>query len=175
MKFLILGHGRHGKDTAAHMLMNITGGFFLSSSDAANHHAVYPRLKEKYGYESEQECFEDRVNHREEWRDLILAYNTPDRTRLAREIIRHADCYVGMRSLEEFNACVRKRMFDHVLWIDRSAHLPDDPSMEIPYDDRMYLINNNGSVEDMREEIQQFAFMHQLMHANLESRNAARR
>ena len=34
------------------------------------------------------ECFEDRVNHRSEWFDLITNYNKEDRTRLTKEILK---------------------------------------------------------------------------------------
>jgi len=84
-KILILGHKRHGKDTVAQMISNHTGMTFKSSSEAAAEIFLYDALKDKYGYENPQECVEDRVNHRAEWHDLIAAYNTPDKAKLARK------------------------------------------------------------------------------------------
>jgi hypothetical protein len=74
---------------------------YKSSSLAASEIFIYDTLKDKYGYKTPEECFEDRVNHRAEWFDLICDYNKDDKARLAKEIMKSADIYVGMRSNEE--------------------------------------------------------------------------
>lgn len=152
MKILILGHGRHGKDTVADMISEMYGYTFESSSMAAAEIAIFPTLAPKYGYKTVEECFEDRVNHRQEWKELITAYNTPDKSRLCREIIAGRDGYVGMRCPLEYEAT--RRLFDVVLWVDASERLPDDPTMDIEYCDYwMYRIDNNGSLADLRAEV----------------------
>ena len=75
---LIVGHARHGKDTVAEYLRELFGYNFESSSQAASRIFLFDALKEKYGYESPEDCFEDRVNHRAEWHDLIVEYNKKD-------------------------------------------------------------------------------------------------
>lgn len=150
-KILILGHGAHGKDTVAEFLSEISGLVFESSSLAASEIVVYPLLKDKYGYKSASECFDDRRNHREEWKQAITNYNTPDKSRLCREILERRNGYIGMRCDEEYAASVD--LFDHVLYVDASHRAQSDPTMMIERDDRMTVIDNNGSIEDMQHNV----------------------
>jgi len=144
VKVLILGHGEHGKDTAGELVTKYTGLRFESSSLAASEIVVFPALREKYGYSTPQECYEDRRNHREEWRQLITEYNTPDKGRLCREILERCDGYIGMRCQQEYEATMH--LFDHVLWIDSSKRKPQDPTMKIMRDESMHYIDNNYSM-----------------------------
>ena len=150
---LILGHGRHGKDTVAEYLRDEMDMEFKSSSEAVGELAVYPHLKDKHGYESFKECFDDRHNHRDEWKRLISEYNTPDKSRLCTEVTAMNSCYVGLRCPIEYEAS--KHLFDLVVWVDRSVWEPDDPSMGIEYDeDAMLLIDNNASMGELDEQIE---------------------
>lgn len=152
MKLLILGSGRHGKDSVAEIIRDLYGLSFMSSSRATCEEVVYPAIKDKYGYESPEDCYNDRSNHRQEWFDLISAYNTPDKSSLAKLILSRCDVYVGLRCPVEFEAS--RHLFDHVLWVDASERLHKEPSMRIDFDpDTMILINNNGSEYDLGNEI----------------------
>lgn len=138
--FLILGHARHGKDTfadAVRVARRDAGGgdlYVPSSSMFACELLVFPALREQYGYATAADCFEDRVNHRAEWFDLIGAFNQDDPTRLARAV-RDAGAagYIGMRSKREYAACLDARLFTHVVWVSR-PDLPPEPitSFDIP-------------------------------------------
>lgn len=152
MKILILGHGRHGKDTVAETLGKLMGLTFLSSSWAACEKAVFPWLSQLYGYSTAEECFNDRAAHRLEWKQLITDYNTPDKGKLCREILALCDGYVGMRCPDEYAAV--QSLFDAVVWVDASRRLPPDPSMAIPYSDDMWLIDNNGPEADLPKQLQ---------------------
>jgi hypothetical protein len=147
-KVLILGHGAHGKDTVADIVTDFTGLRFESSSMAAAAQAVLPSMPQ---YASAQECFDDRRNHRQQWRELISAYNTPDKGRLCKEILQRCDGYVGMRCHLEY-ASVR-HLFDHVLWVDASKRVQPDPSMTIDRDVDMVFIDNNGDIDDTAENV----------------------
>jgi len=147
MKILILGHGRHGKDTVAEMLRDRAGITFKSSSEAAAEIAVFPALSARHGYQTPAECFADRTNHRAEWKELITAYNTPDKGKLCREILETSDCYVGMRCPLELAAT--RHLFGLILWVDASGRVPTDPSMGIERDQNMLLIDNNGTPSDL--------------------------
>ena len=63
-KLLIIGHGRHGKDTVCEILKESYGFNFRSSSDFCAEKLVYPLLKDLYNYNSYQEAYADRHNHR---------------------------------------------------------------------------------------------------------------
>ena len=149
LKILIIGYGRHGKDTVAEMLRDNLGMKFTSSSQACSDYFIFDRLKDRYGYSTSQECFDDRHNHRTEWFQLIQEYNSKDKTRLARNILEHNHIYVGMRCERELEACNRAKIFDHIVWVDASKRLPPEStdSNTITEKDADYTINNNFNIE----------------------------
>jgi len=154
MKVLILGNARHGKDTLAELFNQYFGLTFMSSSQASADFFLYNQLKDKYGYTSSEECFEDRVNHREEWYQAICNYNKDNRARLAQDILSRSDCYVGMRDKEEFNECVKQKLFDLIIWVDASKRLPLEPgtSFNINMSDADIIVENNGTYEEFVEK-----------------------
>lgn len=153
MKVLVIGLGRHGKDTVAAILKEMFGLSFASSSEFMAKTVVYPVLKDKYGYSSVEECFNDRANHREEWKQLISDYNTPDKSKLSKMILEEYDMYVGMRCGVEFEAS--KHLFDLIIWVDASERVKYvDPTLTIEYDpNTMYLIDNNGCSKQLKRNI----------------------
>lgn len=150
MKHLIIGYARHGKDQLAEYLEEC-GVACMGSSWAACQRVVYPLLKGKYAYITVGECFKDRVNHREEWFKLIEDYNRSDPARLAKEIYQDRDVYTGMRSRHEFSG-VMATIRPVVWWVDRSKHVADEgfSSNELTQDDADFIIDNNGSLKDLR-------------------------
>ena len=154
MKILILGNGRHGKDTLAELFNKYFGLTFMSSSQASADFFLYNQLKDKYGYTTSEECFEDRVNHREEWYQAICDYNKDNRARLAQDILSRSDCYVGMRDKEEFKECVKQKLFDIIIWVDASKRLPLEPgtSFNINMSDADIIVENNGTFEEFVEK-----------------------
>lgn len=152
---LILGKGGHGKDTAAEIIRDLYGLSFKSSSVASSEKVVFPVLGPKYGYKTADECYEDRRNHREEWKQLITDYNTPDKARLCREILAEVDIYVGMRCPDEL--AESKELFDKIYYVDASERVEiDDPTMKIEFDPScMTLIDNNGTIHEMVEQIEE--------------------
>jgi dephospho-CoA kinase len=153
-KILIIGHGRHGKDTLAEIFRDNFGIKFKSSSEMAAEIFIFQELKNKYNYKSPEECFEDRVNHRAEWHDLICDYNKEDKARLAKKIMEQADCYVGMRSRDEIEECLKQKIFDLVIWVDASKRLPLESrdSFNIDIDCADIIIDNNDTIENFKEK-----------------------
>lgn len=154
-KFLVLGSARWGKDTFAEILEEVFGLKFKSSSQAAADIFIYDALKNKYGYKTPEECFEDRVNHRAEWKTMICEYNTPDKAKLAKCILDRSDCYVGMRDKEEINECLKQGLFEIIIWVDASERLPleDSSSFNIDKSDADFIVDNNGTLEEFREKV----------------------
>lgn len=155
-KLLILGWARHGKDTVAEMLRDHYGYKFQSSSHAAAELVCRPAMAALgITYDSLEQCYEDRVNHRATWYEAIKAYNHPDPARLAKEILKLGDMYVGMRSAHEY--AVARDLFDLVVWVDASGRgVPPEPrsSMDIDYDPEwMRLLRNDGDLEDLKLEV----------------------
>ena len=157
-KILLLGHARHGKGTVSKML----GLNAMSSSrfaletflyDKLNNHRVYSGLRP---YTSHDEAYSDRKAWRHFWFDAIEDYNEDDWSRLARELIKKYDCYDGMRSRKEYEAS--KHLFDRIYWIDASDRKPLEPatSMQIKRDERMIVIDNNGYIDDLKRNLDEF-------------------
>lgn len=151
MKILIIGEMRQGKDTLAELLNEYFGMTFKSSSEMANELFIYDELKQKYGYNSIKECFEDRVNHRQKWYLMICDYNMEDKARLSKDIINNHDCYVGMRDIEEFEAS--KDLFDLIIWVDASKRVKMvDSTNKISINEAHIVLTNNGTFEEFKSK-----------------------
>lgn len=144
-KLLIIGHARHGKDTVGERISKTMGLSFMSSSEFVGREAIWPMWGEER-YCSFDEMFEDRVNYRSTWKDLISAYNTPDKSRTATEMLFKHNLYVGMRARDELEACKTKDLFDYIIWVDGSQRHPPEGkgSMELVAADADLHIDNNG-------------------------------
>lgn len=153
-RLLIIGYARHGKDTVAEILRDKYGFKFTSSSEFVGREIIW----EKWGkirYPNFEAMFEDRVNWRELWMEMIRLYNTPDKTKTARTMLeRGYDMYVGMRRQDELDAS--RHLFDYVIWVDRSKHLPPETgSMDITRESAKpdFVIDNNGTLEDLEKSV----------------------
>ena len=156
----IVGHGQHGKDTVAETLRDNFGFTFTASSWFMAEKVVFPALKDKYGYETAEQCFNDRRNHRAEWFDLIDKAN-PNGTELSEAIFKHNDIYVGIRNKRELDAVKADSRFDPlIIWVDASDRLGPEPSdsMGITINDADYVVDNNGTVEDLVDNISTLAY-----------------
>ncbi len=156
-KLLVIGHGRHGKDTVCEILKETYGFSFESSSQFCSKLFIYDQLKDKYGYATEQECYADRHNHRAEWYDAICDYNVPDAARLGREIFKTHDIYCGLRNKREFFAMKNTGVFDYAIWVDRSDHLPPESKDSMSLEQWMadFTIDNNSSLDDLKFNVNQ--------------------
>jgi dephospho-CoA kinase len=154
-KILIIGHARHGKDTLAELLRDNFDFTFKSSSQSAAEIFIYDSLKDKYGYTTPEQCFEDRVNHRAEWYDMICDYNSLDKAKLAKSILKIADSYVGMRDREEIKECINQELFDLIIWVDASKRLalesPDSFNIDVSCAD--IIIDNNNDLETFKKRV----------------------
>jgi len=154
-KLLIIGNMRHGKDSLAEILRDEFGMTFESSSQAAADIFLYDLLKDKYDYKTPEECFEDRMNHRQEWYEAICEYNKDDKTRLAKGIIERTGCYVGMRDRDEIRECIKQGLFDLIVWVDASGRLPEESSASFNIDKSCadVIVENNGTYEEFYEKV----------------------
>jgi len=151
-KLLVIGHGRHGKDTVCEMLRDDYGYTFESSSRFCSKLFIYNDLKDKYGYADEEECYADRHNHRAEWYDAICAYNVPDPATLGREMFNTYDIYCGLRNKKEYHAMRNTKVFDYAIWVDRSDYLPPESKDSMSLEQWManFTIDNNGTLDDLK-------------------------
>lgn len=156
---LIIGNARHGKDTAAEYFRDNYRVTFNSSSQAACDIFLFDALKDEHKYSTIDKCFEDRVNHRKLWHDLICEYNIDDKARLAKGIMEKNDCYVGMRSNEEAQTCIDQGIFDLVIWVDASDRLPLEKKDSFDIDKSIadFIIDNNGTLQQFEHKLRRIA------------------
>lgn len=179
-KILLLGYGRHGKDTVAELLRDRYGYQFTSSSFACAEHVMMPAFKALYEewlakvdaagtmresivgcppvqYATAQECFDDRHNHRAFWFQEIERYNSPDKSKLGQLIFSQNDIYVGLRSKREFSAVKIAGLYDVCVWVDASDRLPPEGTDSCTVQPWMadYVLDNNGTLEELKFNVQQ--------------------
>lgn len=157
-KCLVIGHARHGKDTAGQMVADATGQPWVSSSEFCAQKAVFPLVADLYP--DWRACFEDRDNHRQLWFHAIAAYNLRPGPMLAEQILEGHGIYVGMRRRAEFEQV--RHLFDVVLWVDAAKRLPPEPdsSMELTAADADVVLDNNLDESHMRTQIFQLFGVH---------------
>lgn len=153
IKLLIIGNARHGKDTVAEMINKHFNLTFKSSSRAAADIFIFEALKDKY--DNAEDCFSDRVNHRKEWHDMICEYNKEDPSRLAKEIMKTSNIYVGMRSSEEIKRCKEDEIFDLVVGVyNKNKLLEPKESFSIDlWEESDLVISNSGTLEDLEDKV----------------------
>ena len=153
-KLLVIGHGRHGKDTVCEYLNEKYGFDFKSSSKFCSERFIFDMLKDGMKIAEEME---------EEWYNAICDYNVPDPARLGREIFAAHDIYCGLRNKKEFHAMKNTGVFDYAIWVDRSDYLPIESKDSMSLEQWMadYTIDNNGTPEDLHFNINEL--MHHIL------------
>lgn len=154
-KLIIIGHRGHGKKTAVKLLHAIFGLNGISANYFANVQFVYPLLKDRYDYQSLEECYRDRYNHQEEWQEIIKRFNVHDPTRLAKGIFNRHDIYYGVKDIEEFTVLKNHKLFHYALWIDASerAAIDDKLNCTVEIKDADYIIDNNEPIYYMAQQL----------------------
>lgn len=183
-KLLVIGHGRHGKDTVCEMLRDHYGLRFTSSSMFCAERIMLPYFNshpDLPSYKTAEECFNDRhstsarmgtrpvngrpreteayleakYDHRTVWYDQIRAFNREDPAALAKAMLEENDVYCGMRASAELQACKIERVFDAIIWVDRSQHVGPEGRSSMTLEPWMadYVVDNNGTREELLQNV----------------------
>jgi hypothetical protein len=156
VKILIVGHGRHGKDTLA-SIINLELGFkFRGSSEVAAKEVIYPLMKNFYS--SAEDAFENRHENRELWRAVISDFNREDPTRLCKLVCKGGHGYTGLRDKVEVISAIKGGFFTHVIWVRRPELKEDDTTMTFGLDtlkdlNKRGFLRNLAIVENHTEEV----------------------
>lgn len=152
-KLYIIGQARHGKDTFAEMLQKLLGFKIMASSEFAAELFIFDALKDTYGYETWQECFEDRVNHRTEWGDLIADFCAKDKAAFGRKLLEHNDVYIGCRRDDEILAAKEEGLMDEIILVDASIRCePESPESYKVTITPDRTVTNNDTEEELWEK-----------------------
>jgi hypothetical protein len=146
MKILIIGKDQSGKDHIAEIFHKNHGLAFKSASLVAAKTAIFPSLR--HTYHDFMHCFNDRRNWRSLWKELIRFHNESDKLRLVRDVLAVSDMYVGLRSLEEFEAADKEWLFDFVVYVKGGLYSPE---MEIPKYLSFIFIDNTEKPENIEQ------------------------
>ena len=156
-KLMIVGHGRHGKDTLADGFREL-GWSCKDSSLASAEVFLFDELKDSMGYPTVEACWADRHNHRALWYRLIAQYNSEDNCRLMRAIYEANDIYVGIRSRRELMSGLSQGLIDLVIWVERPGHDPEsDSSMTIRRADSDIVVYNDGTEDELKKKAKRLA------------------
>lgn len=146
LNLMVFGHKRHGKDTVCEYLRDNYAISFASSSYMACELFLFDIIKDRFGYKTVDEAFEDRGNHRQIWYEEIKAFNVMNGLdSLGKVIFRNNSVYCGIRDKEEFDALKVGGYFDLAIWVDASDRLPpeESESMKLTKEDADIVITNN--------------------------------
>lgn len=166
MNLLIIGHARHGKDTVCKLLTELTPLTFSGSSLLATDLGIFDEIIKAYIKVdvpsirmARQKFYENKGMFRQEMYEAIRAYNAEDKTRLAKEIFKHADIYCGLRDKEEFDAIKRANLTDLIIWVDASLRLEKESktSMKLDRTCADIIIENNGSLSELKDKVERLA------------------
>lgn len=155
-KWCVLGMARHGKDSVCEILQKDFGLTFESSSFFVARTAVEPALRAQgITYPTFEAMYADRVNHRADWFNAIVAYNTPDKARLGKELFAKFDVYCGLRNLDEFKALKEQQVVDFAIWVDASKRLPPEDASSITLGPQHcdYILDNNGTRDELDDRV----------------------
>jgi len=158
-KLLVIGYARHGKDSVCEFLRDEYNYSFVSSSHYCAEHVVIPYLRTiGITYDSIEECYEDRVNHRDKWFNCIADFSREKPGEITRGIMETNDIYCGMRNRIDYNKAIEDGVFDLILWVDASdRHPPEDPSSNsLTPEDADFVLDNNGDVDGLEINIRYF-------------------
>lgn len=165
LKMMILGHGRHGKDDTAALICAYFNLVYKSSSHIAMDEFLYDLISTLIPYESKEQCYDDRYNHRDFWHRAIATLNHVDAAALSKIIFSKAPIYCGIRSRKELLCAAVQKVFNVSIWVDAKDRKPLEPvtsnNIQTPPDYsssnpdiiEVYIDNNKEGLENLRTSV----------------------
>lgn len=155
MKFIICGHGSHGKGEVCKTLTSYFGLRPHSSSWVAKERVFAASKLLQSKYETAEDAHKNRRDERPEWYKRIQGINTPDKTTLARMIWAMQGCsvYDGMRDIEELRA-VQRSIECIAIWVHNpTAKTEPSSSCTIRAGDCDLVLMNSGTLPELQRRV----------------------
>jgi len=164
MNIVVIGSAQHGKDTVGRLIEKHSDLKCTASSEVAMELFMFEDVFVKHGFKTIKDAYEGRFPFRKEMFESIQRYNKEDKTRLAREVLKQGNVYLGMRDPEELYACVEEGVFDVTLGIyDPRKPLETHSKVVSVFQDSDYVIINDSSLEVLELDVIEFLrTIHQL-------------
>lgn len=126
MKISISGHGQAGKDTLGRWIRDNTSLKYTKSTSAYVKTEMFEYMNRMgHGYRNEEDCYDDRINHRTAWADFIDEFNRTDPAALYKRCLADQDILTGLRRFREFQAVKDLKVIDLSIWVHRPGNLVD--------------------------------------------------
>lgn len=121
-RIAILGYSGAGKDTMAEILRDWYGYTYTQATRYILENFLWERYGLKDKYDTQDEAYKDRVNHREEWYNMICDINSLDPATIAKSIFAESNIYCGIRSFRELDSAFDS--IDKIYWINCGKRIP---------------------------------------------------
>ena len=144
------GFSRAGKDTAGKFLGQVSLLRYIGSLSWVGKGVVASAL----GL-CEQEAWDTRHQHREEWYRILNEYRRSDHARLVKDSLMLGEIVVGLRDRDELSECRRQNLLTHTVWID-NPRVAKDPTTTYGPEDCDLVIANDSSIEDFHRKLLSF-------------------
>jgi hypothetical protein len=131
-RYVVVGHGRSGKDTVASMLCQKLRYNYGGSTSSGTLPLVCYSLYGRTDIPTQQYCYDTRHQNRAYWYDFCNLLRIIDPLMLLKLTLSQTDVIVGTRSEEEFVNSLDYFKPTHVVWVDRK-NIPPDPTLEFNF------------------------------------------
>ena len=151
----ISGDSRAGKDTIAGLIRNIVGIPYVHSTSYAAALLIWADIQSEHDcrfpmtlphYETMEELYADRVNHRRFWADWIDNYNRKNQQGIGLYLLSCSQgnqILTGIRKTKEILLCQERKLVDLTIWVHRPGN-PRDSTQEYGSELCDIIIENQG-------------------------------
>ena len=160
-KIAILGYSGAGKDTMAELLRDWYGYAYTQATKFILENFLWSEFSLHSKYNTFEEAYEDRINCRQLWYDMICEINKKDPATIANTVYAESDIYCGIRSWKELEAAYDT--IDRIYWINCGERISvESGSNEIHADllykdvkwrDKLVILQNHESIMKFKVNI----------------------
>src|SRR3990167_8347049 len=145
------GWGRAGKDECGLYLGEITSLVYHGSLSWVG----LPVVAKALGI-PEQVAWDTRHARRMEWYNILNDYRRDDPSRLIKDSLKRGEIVVGVRDRLELLTAKKEGLLTHTIWVER-PDTPPDPTVTYSRQDCDMILDNNGTLEDLKKTVKQWA------------------